>query len=216
MRKSKFSQVFLTFSSIFSAAIERIHNIRISGRSEDHLDRLGVANDSFASDRAAEFSGVRRLGEKNTQLGGSSYSLNADSLLSGTSARNFVAQQQQHQQESNFVGERKLRRTSVDNLLLDDNSSMNGQENDMSVDYSHHDFRSSFAVIDQAAKGGNLSGPGGVRVRKQGDTTVVTEHRDPYSFYWQLDQLKRPSPPPEPGVQGENVIEEMITTDNTA
>jgi hypothetical protein len=24
-----------------------------------------------------------------------------------------------------------------------------------------------------------------------GDTTVVTEHRDPYSFYWQLDTLRR-------------------------
>ena len=29
------------------------------------------------------------------------------------------------------------------------------------------------------------------QVKRQGDTTIVTEHRDPYSFYWQLDTLKR-------------------------
>lgn len=53
----------------------------------------------------------------------------------------------------------------------------------MSVDYSTHDFHESRAVIDAAAREN-------VRVRRHGDTTVITEYRDPYSFYWQLDQAR--------------------------
>lgn len=53
---------------------------------------------------------------------------------------------------------------------------------EMAVDYSSADFRQSLATIDAASRDG-------VRVRHQGDTTIVTEHRDPYSFYWQLDQV---------------------------
>lgn len=29
-----------------------------------------------------------------------------------------------------------------------------------------------------------------VKIRKLGDTTIVTQHCDPYSFYWQLDKLQ--------------------------
>lgn len=53
----------------------------------------------------------------------------------------------------------------------------------MSVDYSAHDFHESRAVIDAASREN-------IRVRRHGDITVVTEHRDPYSFYWQLDQAR--------------------------
>lgn len=53
------------------------------------------------------------------------------------------------------------------------------------VDYSAQNFQQSRAAIDAAARNEN------VRVRQHGDTTVVTEHRDPYSFYWQLDQLRK-------------------------
>lgn len=53
----------------------------------------------------------------------------------------------------------------------------------MSIDYSAHDFHESRAVIDAASRDN-------IRVRRHGDTTVVTEYRDPYSFYWQLDQAR--------------------------
>lgn len=84
----------------------------------------------------------------------------------------------------------------------------------MAVDYSPHDFRQSFNAINQAAQSGTVYPGGGIRVQKQGDTTVVTEHRDPYSFYWQLDQARRREEPPirrrDPILQSENVVEEMI------
>ncbi|KAI6240036.1 hypothetical protein M3Y99_00487600 [Aphelenchoides fujianensis] len=68
----------------------------------------------------------------------------------------------------------------------------------MSVDYSTQDFQRSRAVIDAAARQTD-----NVRVRQIGDTTIMTEHRDPYSFYWQLDQVRRkeaetPRPPRQP------------------
>lgn len=71
----------------------------------------------------------------------------------------------------------------------------------MAVDYSSQDFRQSLAAIDQASRDGAISrGEDGVRVRQIGDTTIMTEHRDPYSFYWQLDQARREaeSPPRRP------------------
>lgn len=55
---------------------------------------------------------------------------------------------------------------------------------DMSVDYSPTDFEESRARIDAASRQSN------VKVKKVGDTTIISEHRDPYSFYWQLDQFK--------------------------
>ncbi|TKR67682.1 hypothetical protein L596_023796 [Steinernema carpocapsae] len=55
---------------------------------------------------------------------------------------------------------------------------------EMPVDYSPQDFRQSFAAIDAASREN-------VRVRQHGDTTIMTEHRDPYSFYWQLDQVRK-------------------------
>ncbi|KAL3068328.1 hypothetical protein niasHT_030619 [Heterodera trifolii] len=68
------------------------------------------------------------------------------------------------------------------------------------VDYSPNDFRQARAAIEDAATrqqndgpsaGGRRSAGSGRRVRHFGDTTVITEHPDPYSFYWQLDKLKR-------------------------
>lgn len=67
----------------------------------------------------------------------------------------------------------------------------------MSVDYSSQDFQHSRAVIDEAARrSADESRRGEVRVRQVGDTTIMTEHRDPYSFYWQLDQFKKQEEPP--------------------
>lgn len=91
------------------------------------------------------------------------------------------------------------------------------------VDYSPQDFRRNLATIDHAARLGSspvssgTSYPaGGLKVRREGDTTVVTEHRDPYSFYWQLDKIKRQEePPPRRDEIGENVIEEYIADDIT-
>lgn len=64
----------------------------------------------------------------------------------------------------------------------------------MAVDYSSKDFRQSLAAIDAASRDGSARISENVRVRQQGDTTIMTEHRDPYSFYWQLDQVAALSP----------------------
>ncbi|GMR42206.1 hypothetical protein PMAYCL1PPCAC_12401 [Pristionchus mayeri] len=69
----------------------------------------------------------------------------------------------------------------------------NSSSHSMAVDYSSRDFQQSLAAIDAASRERD-----GVRVTHQGDTTIVTEHRDPYSFYWQLDQARRPDSPPRP------------------
>ncbi|KAI6215450.1 hypothetical protein M3Y94_00386400 [Aphelenchoides besseyi] len=85
----------------------------------------------------------------------------------------------------------------------------------MSVDYSTQDFQRSRAVIDAAAKQSE-----NVRVRQVGDTTIMTEHRDPYSFYWQLDQIRRkeaeaPRPPRQPPLT-DYVVEEEDVVQETA
>ncbi|CAD5217773.1 unnamed protein product [Bursaphelenchus okinawaensis] len=80
------------------------------------------------------------------------------------------------------------------------------QLKEMSVDYSPTNFEESRARIDAASRQEN------VRVKKVGDTTIVTEHRDPYSFYWQLDQFKKkePDPPRRPPVTDYVIEEEEI------
>ncbi|ULU01603.1 hypothetical protein L5515_004574 [Caenorhabditis briggsae] len=80
----------------------------------------------------------------------------------------------------------------------------------MAVDYSSQDFRQSLAAIDQASRDGAISrGEDGVRVRQIGDTTIMTEHRDPYSFYWQLDQQRREAEsPPRRAPPTDYVIDE--------
>ncbi|KAL7078441.1 hypothetical protein ACQ4LE_002473 [Meloidogyne hapla] len=67
------------------------------------------------------------------------------------------------------------------------------REGQSEVDYSSSDFRHARAAIEEAAARQRLRGPPDRlrRVRRIGDTTVITEHRDPYSFYWQLDQLRK-------------------------
>ncbi|CAD5222379.1 unnamed protein product [Bursaphelenchus xylophilus] len=77
---------------------------------------------------------------------------------------------------------------------------------EMSVDYSPTNFEESRARIDAASRQEN------VRVKKVGDTTIVTEHRDPYSFYWQLDQFKKkePDPPRRPPVSDYVIEEEEV------
>ena len=65
----------------------------------------------------------------------------------------------------------------------------------MSVDYSTQDFQQSRAAIDAAAtRTGNntvIAHGDNVRVRQIGNQTIISEHRDPYSFYWQLDELRK-------------------------
>ena len=64
----------------------------------------------------------------------------------------------------------------------------------MSVDYSAQDFQQSRAAIDAASRSGNntvISHGDNVRVRQIGNQTIISEHRDPYSFYWQLDELRK-------------------------
>uniref|UniRef100_A0A7E4VDR7 PID domain-containing protein n=1 Tax=Panagrellus redivivus TaxID=6233 RepID=A0A7E4VDR7_PANRE len=65
------------------------------------------------------------------------------------------------------------------------------RQRDMSVDYSTQDFQQSRAIIDAASRTGAVSQNDNVRVRQIGNTTIISEHRDPYSFYWQLDELRR-------------------------
>ena len=59
----------------------------------------------------------------------------------------------------------------------------------MSVDYSHHDYQNSRAVIDAAARLA-LSQNDNMRVSQFGNQMIVSEHRDPFSFYWQMDEIK--------------------------
>ncbi|XGW17255.1 hypothetical protein V3C99_002117 [Haemonchus contortus] len=90
----------------------------------------------------------------------------------------------------------------------------------MAVDYSSQDFRQSLAAIDAAARDGVASREG-VRIRQQGDTTIMTEHRDPYSFYWQLDQTRRRSespkrypPPTDYVIDEEEVVETVLSPES--
>uniref|UniRef100_A0A915NFB5 PID domain-containing protein n=1 Tax=Meloidogyne floridensis TaxID=298350 RepID=A0A915NFB5_9BILA len=95
-----------------------------------------------------------------------------------------------------------------------------GQQSE--VDYSSSDFQHARAAIEEAAaRQQNFRGPPDRlrRVRRVGDTTVITEHRDPYSFYWQLDQLKNAEqeparlPPPVDYVLEEEEEEEHWITE---
>ncbi|VDL76803.1 unnamed protein product [Nippostrongylus brasiliensis] len=67
----------------------------------------------------------------------------------------------------------------------------------------------------------SISGCLGVRVRQHGDTTIMTEHRDPYSFYWQLDQHRRRSespkrypPPTDYVIDEEEVVETVLSPES--
>uniref|UniRef100_A0A8R1HKH0 PID domain-containing protein n=1 Tax=Caenorhabditis japonica TaxID=281687 RepID=A0A8R1HKH0_CAEJA len=153
---------------------------------------------------------------------------------SGTATMNFVTDdrmQEEHEQYSEFkeaYEEDERREYIIENgvkRLLHQHhdsrgyaSSNRGQKGhreeqrrqNMAVDYSSNDFRQSLAAIDQASRDGAISrGEEGVRVRHIGDTTIMTEHRDPYSFYWQLDQARRESEsPPRYGPPTDYVIDE--------
>lgn len=90
----------------------------------------------------------------------------------------------------------------------------------MAVDYSSKDFRESLATIDAASRDG-ISSREGVRVRQHDDTTIITEHRDPYSFYWQIDQNRRRSespkrypPPADYVIDEEEVVETVLSPES--
>lgn len=69
------------------------------------------------------------------------------------------------------------------------------------IDYSSKDFNKSRSVIDAASRNNRISETNleailnnqysNRRIRQVGDTTIVTENRDPYSFYWQLNKQKK-------------------------
>lgn len=71
------------------------------------------------------------------------------------------------------------------------------------IDYSSKDFNKARAVIDAASRNNRISETNpdlnnkysNRKIRQVGDTTVVTENRDPYSFYWQLDKQKKVEEP---------------------
>ncbi|KAE9551313.1 hypothetical protein FO519_005464 [Halicephalobus sp. NKZ332] len=67
---------------------------------------------------------------------------------------------------------------------------MDKKSNDtMSVDYSPYEYQNSRAIIDTAARLA-LSQNENVRVRNIGNQMVISEHRDPFSFYWQMDKIR--------------------------
>lgn len=69
------------------------------------------------------------------------------------------------------------------------------------IDYSSKDFNKVRSVIDAASRNNQISETNleailnnqysNRRIRQVGDTTIVTENRDPYSFYWQLNKQKK-------------------------
>lgn len=87
------------------------------------------------------------------------------------------------------------------------------------VDESPQDFRRNLAMIDQVAREGGAFYPGGgIKMRREGDTTIVTEHRDPYSFYWQLDKIRKQQEDAAAAPKQEildNAIDEVIAEEST-
>uniref|UniRef100_A0AC34GL86 WW domain-containing protein n=1 Tax=Panagrolaimus sp. ES5 TaxID=591445 RepID=A0AC34GL86_9BILA len=96
-----------------------------------------------------------------------------------------------------------------------DTNDSHQHQRDMSVDYSTQDFQHSRAIIDAAARTGganSVTQNDNVRIRQIGNTTIISEHRDPYSFYWQLDELRRQEedPPRRPPPTDYVIDEEEI------
>ncbi|VDM96449.1 unnamed protein product [Thelazia callipaeda] len=103
----------------------------------------------------------------------------------------------------------QLRQQNVEDLERTEQNYRYRTENssEMPVDYSAHNFYESRSVVDAALRDN-------IRVRRHGDTTVVTEYRDPYSFYWQLDQARpREVETPKRPPQTDYVIDEEIVDD---
>lgn len=96
-----------------------------------------------------------------------------------------LRRQELEERQRNYQQQRKLvsREAHTEGPQYEDGVA-DGHRTTMPVDYSPTDFRQSLAAIDAASRDG-------VRISRQGDTTILTEHRDPYSFYWQLDQARR-------------------------
>uniref|UniRef100_A0A5S6QJR0 PID domain-containing protein n=1 Tax=Trichuris muris TaxID=70415 RepID=A0A5S6QJR0_TRIMR len=85
------------------------------------------------------------------------------------------------------------------------------------VDYTPNDFRRSFDIINQAALNSQAYPQGGgVRVRQQGDATLITEHRDPYSFYWHLDKSSKRDDDSLDQPARDNIVEEYYATSDFA
>lgn len=78
------------------------------------------------------------------------------------------------------------------------------------IDFSAQDFNKARSVIDAASRNfcileknskpiynNKYLNHNNRRIHQLGDTTIITEHRDPYSFYWQLDQQKKKQDKPQ-------------------
>ncbi|KHJ43074.1 hypothetical protein D918_06934 [Trichuris suis] len=87
---------------------------------------------------------------------------------------------------------------------------------DSKVDYTPNDFRRSFDIINQAALSSQAYPQGGIRVRQQGDATLITEHRDPYSFYWHLDKSSKRDDDSFDQPARDNIVEEYYATGDFA
>uniref|UniRef100_A0AC35FHA2 Uncharacterized protein n=1 Tax=Panagrolaimus sp. PS1159 TaxID=55785 RepID=A0AC35FHA2_9BILA len=95
--------------------------------------------------------------------------------------------------QSDTIGSRDHRSQQQRYHYNYDTNESSQHQRDMSVDYSTQDFQHSRAVIDAAARTGanSVTQNDNVRIRQIGNTTIISEHRDPYSFYWQLDELRQ-------------------------
>uniref|UniRef100_A0A0N5AZA8 WW domain-containing protein n=1 Tax=Syphacia muris TaxID=451379 RepID=A0A0N5AZA8_9BILA len=125
-----------------------------------------------------------------------------------------VQQQQEEQQQPRFQPRRDLGSVDGNDSQNHVDPNYRYRQYQMPVDYSPTDFQQSLAAIDAASRDG-------VRVSRQGDTTILTEHRDPYSFYWQLDQARRqenepvrPPPPTDYVIDEETVAETVLSPDS--
>ncbi|CEF67759.1 WW domain and PTB/PI domain and Pleckstrin homology-like domain-containing protein [Strongyloides ratti] len=121
------------------------------------------------------------------------YKLNNSQNIHNTNQNSYYYQEEEedhhHQKESVYDIANKGSKETYIPIKQREHSTM-------SVDYSHKDYNQSRATIESIAR--NVSE--NVRIKQIGDTTIMTEHRDPYSFYWQLDQFKKPEeePPKRP------------------
>ncbi|CAI4232121.1 unnamed protein product [Auanema sp. JU1783] len=132
---------------------------------------------------------------------------------------NYIEEREERAYRSSYGGARGAQYSSNNSYKQQQQQQL--RHNEMAVDYSSQDFRQSLAAIDAAARDGATSRGENVRIRQHGDTTIMTEHRDPYSFYWQLDQNRRESdspprrpPPTDYVIDEEEVVDTVLSPES--
>uniref|UniRef100_A0A0N5C0B8 WW domain-containing protein n=1 Tax=Strongyloides papillosus TaxID=174720 RepID=A0A0N5C0B8_STREA len=133
-----------------------------------------------------------------------SYQINNSQNIHNSNQNTYYYQEEDNQQESIYdISHKGSKETHI--------PIKQREHSNMSVDYSHKDYNQSRAAIESMAR--NVSE--NVRIKQIGDTTIMTEHRDPYSFYWQLDQFKKAEEePPKRPPPVDYVIDEEELTNN--